>query len=77
MLNMSVTPEETMINLPIPERYIGKTVEIVLYLAEEAEKTGNSQRRNIAQFKGMLTNEEASQYHQYLQVARKEWNRNI
>jgi hypothetical protein len=43
----------------------------------EVEKTPQPQRPNIAQFKGLLTNEEAVQYHQYLQTAREEWDRDI
>ena len=74
MLRTIVIPKKATINLPILERYVGKSVEIVLFLAEEPEKP---QPRNIAQFKGLLTNEEASQYRQYLQTARKEWDRNI
>ena len=30
-----------------------------------------------SRFKGLLTNEEADKYHQYLQKARQEWERNI
>ena len=77
MLRTIVTPKKATINIPIPERYIGKVVEILLFLAEESEKPEKLQPRNIAQFKGFLTNEEASQYQQYLQTARKEWDRNI
>ncbi|MDR0830627.1 MAG: hypothetical protein LBN95_11045 [Prevotellaceae bacterium] len=32
---------------------------------------------NIAQFKGILTKDEAYNYHQYLTNAREEWNRSV
>jgi chloramphenicol O-acetyltransferase len=33
--------------------------------------------RNAARFKGLLTEQEAEKYHNYLQTARQEWDRNI
>ena len=77
MLKTAITPKQAMISLIVPNRYIGKKVEVLLYISEEVEKTQQPQQRNVAQFKGLLTNEEANQYHQYLQTAREEWNRNI
>jgi hypothetical protein len=41
-------------------------------LIEEAPKPNNASR-----FKGLLTNEEAEKYHQYLKQARSEWDRDI
>ncbi|HEY5325993.1 MAG TPA: hypothetical protein VIJ27_03255 [Mucilaginibacter sp.] len=36
-----------------------------------------SQTNNASRFKGLLTNEEAEKYHQYLKQARSEWERDI
>jgi hypothetical protein len=32
---------------------------------------------HVKRFKGILTEEEAAQYHRHLQTARSEWNRDI
>ena len=37
----------------------------------------NDTVRNVARFKGILTEEEAHNYHQYLQKSRQEWDRGI
>jgi hypothetical protein len=39
------------------------------------EKT--PQKNNASRFKGLLTNEEAEKYHQYIKQARSEWDRDI
>ena len=44
-------------------------------LKKMEEKT--SQANNASRFKGLLTDDEAEKYHQYLKKARSEWDRDI
>lgn len=41
----------------------------------EDSKLENS--NNVARFKGLLSNEEADKFQEYLKLARSEWNRDI
>ena len=78
MVRTVVTPFDNTICISIPSNYVGKKVEVLLYPSEEVkEDTVNVHKRNAARFKGIFTSEEADNYHQYLQKARQEWDRNI
>jgi hypothetical protein len=73
-----MTPQDNAINLSIPVDYVGKKIEILLYMSEEVkEEPAELPRRNVACFKGLLTTDEADKYNQYLQNVRQEWDRNI
>jgi predicted translin family RNA/ssDNA-binding protein len=44
---------------------------------EATTQETKSAHRNVSRFKSLLTADEACKYHQYLQTARQEWDRNI
>jgi hypothetical protein len=79
MIKNILTPQSDTITLSIPSEYIGKKVEVLLYINEElhVEACDNPHRSGVARFKGLLTNSEADKYQQYLQKARQEWDRVI
>jgi putative transposon-encoded protein len=70
MIRTVFTPQQTTVHVSIPEQYIGKKVEMLLFTPDEAEVPPVTKRENIARFKGLLTSGEADRYHQYLQTAR-------
>ena len=78
MLKTIITPNESTYSLPIPPYYVGKKVEVLLYIFDEIkEDTAQIHKNNTARFKGIFTQEEADSYHQYLRKARQEWDRKI
>ena len=77
MIRTVVTPKNTDLHLSIPKDYIGKLVEVLLYTIDEVREEKVTQPANAARFKGLLTNEEAEKYHQYIQKVRSEWERDI
>jgi subtilisin-like proprotein convertase family protein len=77
MIRTVFTPQQATVHVSIPEQYIGKKVEMLLFTPDEVEVLPILKRENVAQYKGLLTAEEAAQYHRYLQTARVEWNRDI
>jgi hypothetical protein len=77
MIKTVVTPESNTLHLSIPNDYIGKEIEVLLYSKDELVKETTTNRNNAARFKGLLTNEEASKYHAYLKQVRNEWSRDI
>ncbi|MHB9147565.1 MAG: hypothetical protein ACYC2U_03985 [Candidatus Amoebophilus sp.] len=75
MIKTVIIPKENTLHLSIPNNYIGKEIEILLYAKDELlEKTTQS---SFTRFKGLLSSEEADKYHAYLKQTHNEWNRDI
>jgi len=77
MIKTVVTPESNTLHLSIPNDYVGKEIEVLLYSKDELVERKSVKTNNAARFKGLLTNEEANKYHAYLKQARSEWSRDI
>ena len=77
MIKTVVTPRNNNIQLSVPNSYIGKEIEVLLYARDEINEEKPVKINNAARFKGLLTQEEAEKYHQYLKQARSEWDRDI
>ena len=76
MVRTIITPQNTDLHLTIPQKYVGKRVEVTFLDLDEIEnKTVNT--NNAARFKGLLTTQEADQYNTYLTKVRKEWDRDL
>lgn len=77
MIKTIVTPQNNELHLSIPNSYIGKEIEVLLYAKDELVEEKAAKRNNAARFKGLLTGEEADKYDVYLKQARKEWDRDL
>ena len=66
MMKIKLIPTSNSIVLSVPDNYVGKELEVLIYAQDEVidgkvKKTGNA-----AQYKGLLTKEEGERFHQYL-----------
>lgn len=77
MIKTVVTPKNNDLHLHVPNSYIGKEIEVLLYAKEELAEEKTTKTNNAGRFKGLLTNEEADKYHAYLKQARSEWDRDL
>lgn len=77
MIKTIVIPQNNDLHLLIPNSYIGKEIEVLLYAKDELVEEKTTKTNNAARFKGLLTNEEADKYHAYLKQARSEWDRDL
>ena len=77
MIKTSVIPKNNSLYLTIPNSYVGKEIEVLLYSKDELLNQKPDKDANAARFKGLLTNEEADKYHSYLKQARNEWDREL
>lgn len=77
MIKRVVTPQNNDLHLTVPNSYIGKEIEVLLYSKEELMSEKKTNGKNAARFKGLLTQEEADKYQAYLKQARTEWDRDI
>jgi len=68
-----ITPTQTDIHLSIPEKYIGKKLEITFFALDEL--TGKQFEKTLGDFSGLLSEDDYTQLKEYTQQARKEWNR--
>lgn len=77
MIKTVVIPKDNTLHLSIPNKYVGKEIEVFMYAKDELLEDQTANTKNAARFKGLLTNEEADRYHAHLKQARNEWDRDI
>jgi hypothetical protein len=78
MTKTILTPKNVNYNLTIPEEYIGKQIEILLYSLDEVAGEKKVQpKKTMADFCGVLTENDYQLLKMHTEQARKEWNRNI
>ena len=79
MIKKTVTPHNTDLHILIPEGYVGKRIEVILYSVEEAEATGvqAGRRKKPSDFAGTLSREDAKGLLDHVIQSRNEWERGI
>ena len=78
MVRTLVTPKEQNISILVPESYIGKEIEVLLYAVDELkEEKGKTNANNSAKYKGIFSKEEGAKFNDYIKQARNEWERDI
>jgi len=77
MIHTTLIPSQAIVELALPNHYIGKKVEFLIYVSDEIESLKPVKSTNASQFKGILSVEEAKSFNQYLSTVRQEWDRNI
>ncbi|MDR2233011.1 MAG: hypothetical protein LBE56_07800 [Tannerella sp.] len=77
MVRTSFIPNQEVVELVIPNHYVGKKVEFLIYISDELENPTPQKPMNASQFKGILNDTEVKSFNQYLTEVRQEWDRNI
>ena len=77
MTRTVMTPINNNIVLPIPDKYIGKKIEILFYAVEELTEEVQVKKNTMAKYKGIISAEVADQLQQNAKQSREEWERNI
>jgi len=77
MVRTTFIPNQTVVELALPNHYVGKKVEFLIYISDEIEMPKSTKPNNAAQFKGLLSADETESFNQYLTTVRQEWDRNI
>lgn len=76
MTKTVITPKNNSILLPVPEEYVGKELEVLMYAVEELSEN-KLHVKTMESYKGILTTEEAEQLQRYVRKSREAWNNNI
>jgi len=78
MLKTTVTPEKAQIQFSIPDEYVGRKLEVLLYPVDEITETQETKPAvTMKQFKGILDKETAERLQKEVTKSRNEWNRDI
>ncbi len=79
MIRTHLVPETNNVTVPIPDNYIGKKVEVIVFTDEDMQSDHLSQPNpgNIKKLEGFLTPERAIEFQKFAEEIRNEWERNI
>lgn len=76
MLRTSITPEQRDILLSVPQEYVGKKIEVLMYAIEEIVEE-LPKKVTMADFWGKLSDESAQKIHDNVKQMRNEWEHDI
>ena len=76
MVKTSITPQQTDISISVPEKYVGKKLEVLVYAVEELIDE-EPKKSGMANFWGIISDETAHELHQQVEKGRNEWDRDI
>jgi len=76
MLKTILTPDNTDVHLSIPEEYVGKKVELIMYAIDEVTET-QPEKKSMAKYRGMLSKKTTEALQKHAEKSRKEWERNF
>lgn len=76
MIRITATPTDSNIVLSVPERYIGKRIEVLMFDVDEVnlESRTESPKLKPSQLRGFLSADTAEAIQQHLQQSRNEWD---
>ena len=77
MIRTHITPQNANISIVVPQNYVGKKVEVLLYTIDELEEEIPNKANTMSVYKGLLSAEEAKELQQQVAQSREEWNNNI
>jgi len=75
MIRTVIIPDNETIQLEVPEKYIGKEIEILLYAVDELNEdiSRKSGGKLSAKYRGMLSTETANEIRKHVEQSRDEW----
>ena len=77
MTKIIITPQNNTYTLAIPNKYIGKKIEIVVHELEEVVEEKIIAKKTMADFSNILSETDYQSLKEHTEKARKEWNRPI
>ncbi len=76
MIKTTIIPQNNSLNFTIPDNYIGREIEVLLYAKDELEQEIKP-KKTMADFSGILSENDYQSLKSHTEQARKEWNRDI
>ena len=76
MIKTTIIPQNNSLNFTIPDNYVGREIEVLLYAKDELEQEIKP-KKTMADFSGILSENDYQALKSHTEQARKEWNRDI
>ncbi|MEA5259856.1 hypothetical protein VB264_18810 [Arcicella aquatica] len=76
MLRTSIIPQQRDILLSVPQEYVGKKIEVLVYAIEEIVEE-LPKKVTMADFWGKMSDESAQKIHDNIKQMRNEWEQDI
>jgi hypothetical protein len=73
MIKTTLIPQQSDLNIAIPNNYIGKKIEVLLYAVDEIEIDNSKSIISMADFWNVISDETAQKLHQNVVDSRNEW----
>ena len=77
MIRTLLTPQQQNISIQVPQSYVGKPIEVLLFALDEPTEEKIKPKKSMSDFCGILSENEYQSLKEHTQQARKEWNRPI
>lgn len=77
MVKTIITPQKETYSINIPNQYIGREIEVLLYAKDELIEEKVKSKKVLADFAGILSENDYNSLKSHADQARKEWNRDI
>ena len=79
MIRTIITPEKQDISIHLPENYIGKQIEVLLYATDELKEQQSTEKKKPSEFKGALnlSQDQYNDFQSHIKNIRDEWERDI
>jgi hypothetical protein len=77
MVKTVVIPKKNKLIVEIPNNYIGKEIEVLLYAKEELEVKKSNTKKTLVDFNGIFSESEFQSLKSHSEKARSEWSRDI
>ncbi|MBA2563478.1 MAG: hypothetical protein H0V14_11320 [Chitinophagaceae bacterium] len=75
MVRTRLIPESNRMIVTIPDNYVGKNVEVIVFAADDMQELQLHQKGNISKYKGSLSKKKADDLNRFAVQIRKEWSR--
>jgi hypothetical protein len=77
MIRSLITPQTTDIHIAIPDDYVGKKVEVLVFTYDEPSKAPEPTPNIMSQFWGVISEDTTREMHKHVAQSRGEWERDI
>jgi hypothetical protein len=78
MIRSLVTPESNSLQIAIPDDYVGKKVEILVFTHDEATPTIAASTPDVmSQFWGVISEHTTEEMHRHVAQSKAEWEKDI
>lgn len=79
MIRKIITPDKQTVSIDVPETYIGKRIEVLVYAMDELEEQKTALKKDTTKLRGALklSDDQYKDFQQFVNVIRNEWDKAI